>query len=180
MPIFRVKSVKIYTGQKKFTRTSSVRPRQIWGMTICIVFRVYPDNPNHHYASCHQTAVPLGLSAIKRKETQHYRPSMSATTNRVFSRWCNFYEYIWVSSSKTFQLLLTLWSVNNINRKFILGRSKKIPKRWYTRPLILWLDQGNQGDRREQDDQGEVSIIIFGMSKDLSRFQKYSICWAFQ
>ena len=22
--------------------------------------------------------------------------------------------------------------------------------------LILWLDQGNQGDRREQDDQGEV------------------------
>ena len=32
MPIFCVKSVKIYTGQKKFTRTSSVRPWQIWGM----------------------------------------------------------------------------------------------------------------------------------------------------
>ena len=32
MPIFRVKSVKIYTGQKKLTRTSSVRPWQIWGM----------------------------------------------------------------------------------------------------------------------------------------------------
>ena len=45
--------------------------------------------------------------------------------------------------------------------------------------LILWLDQGNQGDRREQDDQGEVSIIIFGMSKSTG-FQKYSICWVFQ
>ena len=26
-------------------------------------------------------------------------------------------------------------------------------------------DHGDQGGRREQDDQGEVSIIIFGMSK---------------
>ena len=30
--------------------------------------------------------------------------------------------------------------------------------------LIVWLEQGNQGDWREQDDQGEVSIIKFGMS----------------
>ena len=30
--------------------------------------------------------------------------------------------------------------------------------------LIVWLEQCNQGDQREQDDQGEVSIIIFGMS----------------
>ena len=41
--------------------------------------------------------------------------------------------------------------------------------------LIVWPEQGNQGDQREQDDQGEVSIIIFGMSKS-SGFQKYSIC----
>ena len=34
MPIFRVKSVKIYTGQKKFTRTPSARPWQISGMII--------------------------------------------------------------------------------------------------------------------------------------------------
>ena len=38
---------------------------------------------------------------------------------------------------------------------------------------------GNQGDWREQDDQGDVSIIIFGMSKS-SGFQKYSISWVFQ
>ena len=31
--------------------------------------------------------------------------------------------------------------------------------------LIVWPEQGNQGDWREQDDQGEVSIITFGMSK---------------
>ena len=31
--------------------------------------------------------------------------------------------------------------------------------------LIVWPEQGNQDDCREQDDQGEVSIIIFGMSK---------------
>ena len=40
-------------------------------------------------------------------------------------------------------------------------------------------DQGDQGDRREQVDQGEVSIIIFGMSGSLG-FQKYSISWVFQ
>ena len=51
--------------------------------------------------------------------------------------------------------------------------------------LNVWLEQNNQvgqddqGDRREQDDQGEVSIIIFGMSES-SGFQKYSISWVFQ
>ena len=30
--------------------------------------------------------------------------------------------------------------------------------------LIVWLEQANQGDQREKDDQGEVSIIIFGLS----------------
>ena len=34
MPIFRVKSVKIYTGQKKFTRIYSWRSWQISGMTV--------------------------------------------------------------------------------------------------------------------------------------------------
>ena len=34
MPIFRVKSVKIYTGQKKFTRVYSWLSWQIWGMRI--------------------------------------------------------------------------------------------------------------------------------------------------
>ena len=45
--------------------------------------------------------------------------------------------------------------------------------------LFVWPEQGNQGDWHEQDDQDEVSIIIFGMSKS-SGFQKYSICWVFQ
>ena len=40
-------------------------------------------------------------------------------------------------------------------------------------------NQGDQGDRREQDDQVEVSIIIFRMSES-SGFQKYSISWVFQ
>ena len=45
--------------------------------------------------------------------------------------------------------------------------------------LIVWLEQCNQGDQREQDDQGEVSIIIFGMSES-SGFQKYSKCRVFE
>ena len=45
--------------------------------------------------------------------------------------------------------------------------------------LNVRLEQSNQGDRCEQDDQGEVSIIIFGMSES-SGFQKYSISWVFQ
>ena len=39
--------------------------------------------------------------------------------------------------------------------------------------LNVRLEHSNQGDRCEQDDQGEVSIIIFGKSKS-SGFQKYS------
>ena len=35
----------------------------------------------------------------------------------------------------------------------------------------VWPEQANQGDRREQDDQGEVSNIKFGMSKS-SGFQQ--------
>ena len=37
--------------------------------------------------------------------------------------------------------------------------------------LIVWSEQGYQGDLREQGDQGEVSFIIFGISK-FSGFQK--------
>ena len=43
LPIFRVKSVKIYTGQKKFTRASLVGSWQIWGMitsTFCILSKL--------------------------------------------------------------------------------------------------------------------------------------------
>ena len=36
MPIFRVKSVKIYTGQKKSTRVYPWLPWQIWGMVLTI------------------------------------------------------------------------------------------------------------------------------------------------
>ena len=38
LPIFRVKSLKIYTGQKKFTRTCPWRPWQISGMLLGNVF----------------------------------------------------------------------------------------------------------------------------------------------
>ena len=38
MPIFRVRSVKIYTGQKKFTRVYPWEPLQIWGMILCVLF----------------------------------------------------------------------------------------------------------------------------------------------
>ena len=40
MPIFRVKSVKIYTGQKKFTREYPWDPWQIWGMRRILSFCV--------------------------------------------------------------------------------------------------------------------------------------------
>ena len=44
LPIFSVKSVKIYTGQKKFTRACSWRSWQISGMIPpCIYFRFWLD-----------------------------------------------------------------------------------------------------------------------------------------
>ena len=39
MPIFRVKSVKIYTSQKKFTRVYPWLPWQIWGMVHRCTFK---------------------------------------------------------------------------------------------------------------------------------------------
>lgn len=66
-----------------------------------------------------------------------------------------------------------------MNSKTVVGKKSQNGDTLGPVELILWLDQGNQGDRREQDDQGEVSIIIFGLSKS-SGFQKYSICWVFQ
>ena len=47
MPIFRVKSIKIFTGQKKFTRTPSAHPWQIWGMIfVSISFTATPSPPS--------------------------------------------------------------------------------------------------------------------------------------
>ena len=52
MPIFRVKSVKIYTGQKKFTRVCPWRPWQISGMMhqgcISCVTCSYPELTEDH------------------------------------------------------------------------------------------------------------------------------------
>ena len=41
------------------------------------------------------------------------------------------------------------------------------------------VEQCNQGDQREQDDQGEVSIIIFGMSES-SGFQNIAYVGCFR
>ena len=49
MPIFCVKSVKIYTGQKRFTRIYSWRSWQIWGMSnLYVAPLIIPcDHPRH-------------------------------------------------------------------------------------------------------------------------------------
>ena len=49
------------------------------------------------------------------------------------------------------------------NRKLLFQSKEKKSRNGDTLgpvELIVWPEQGNQGDRREQDDQGEVSIII--------------------
>ena len=79
-------------------------------------------------------------------------------------------------------LFIDLWTVKNYksyNNKTVTTTKSRKSDTLGPVELIVWLEQGNQGDRREQDDQGEVSIIIFGLSKS-SGFQKYSICWVFQ
>ena len=48
MPIFRVKSVKIYTGQKKFTRIYPWDPWQISGMAMKLPFDASNDDDHHH------------------------------------------------------------------------------------------------------------------------------------
>ena len=55
MPIFCVKSVKIYTGEKKFTRIYSWHSWQISGMArLCQVARVEP-RPSHTPAAGHSS-----------------------------------------------------------------------------------------------------------------------------
>ena len=61
MPIFRVKSVKIYTSQKKFTRVYPWLPWQIWGMTKwlnCFTparqWPMWVQRNHNHYCSDHR------------------------------------------------------------------------------------------------------------------------------
>ena len=54
LPIFCVKSVKIYTGQKKFTRTCPWRPWQISGMVF------HPPSPLCHH--CDQSFINYHIS----------------------------------------------------------------------------------------------------------------------
>ena len=52
MPIFCVKSVKNYTGQKKFTRVYPWDPWQIWGMqVVCKVLTNFKSAPKVIYGS---------------------------------------------------------------------------------------------------------------------------------
>ena len=52
LPIFRVKSVKIYTGQKKFTRACSWRSWQISGTyEIRSLWHLLPMNANHFFVT---------------------------------------------------------------------------------------------------------------------------------
>ena len=68
----------------------------------------------------------------------------------------------------------SIWSLSNNEKKKSRNGDTLGPIE-----LIVWPEQGNQGDWLEHNGQGEVSIIIFGMSKS-SGFQKYSICWVFR
>ena len=54
----------------------------------------------------------------------------------------------------------SIWSLSNNEKKKSRNGDTLGPIE-----LIVGPEQGNQGDWRELDDQGEVSIIIFGMGK---------------
>ena len=60
LPIFRVKSVKIYTGQKKFTRTCPWRPWQIWGMVKASSAKIVAHRGSKFEVDrCHQLSSPV-------------------------------------------------------------------------------------------------------------------------
>ena len=69
MPIFRVKSVKIYTGQKKFTRVYPWDPWQIRGMRaplcLCVIFSFpYVCAQSSEFSTlCFLSSKPKGPSA---------------------------------------------------------------------------------------------------------------------
>ena len=88
MPIFCVKSVKIYTGQKKFTWVYPWRPWQISGMVIHIT---YPHQTHVYKCSCvwQYTIVILsliftGIRAIYSNLT------VQSTWNIMFKNWCKY------------------------------------------------------------------------------------------
>ena len=72
MPIFRVKSVKIYTGQKKFTRTLSVA-----SMTNIRYVSTYPTSPHQGFLCLKSLKASQGLanhlkaSQLDSKAPQH-------------------------------------------------------------------------------------------------------------
>ena len=70
MPIFCVKSVKIYTGQKKFTRIYPWDPRQIRGMIV--MEWIFPSEKSK---MCQNNIPPLEISTIplQRQNIQHIK-----------------------------------------------------------------------------------------------------------
>ena len=88
MPIFRIKSVKIYTGQKKFTRTPSARPWQIWGMQVSMnnvdgTLSVFFGESENEKCKSQKTAV---LDGTPFENWSYYRLRMTKWVN-ILIKW---------------------------------------------------------------------------------------------
>ena len=109
--------------------------------------------------------------------------------SRSFLRWCllsTSADYagkqlkvmaVWSNTLKSSHSLIEhpeiFWDMEWLNKKSRNGDTLGPVK------LNVWPEHPNQVEKHEQDDQGDIFIIIFGMSKS-SGFQKCSICWVFQ
>ena len=99
MPIFCVKSVKIYTGQKKFTRTPSARPWQIWGMSTAalLIFLLILFAKSSYQLALHAHTSKHGVSR--------------AAEVRIYGKWFPIKrDFLWKHSFSAPSLVL--WTDN--------------------------------------------------------------------
>ena len=144
LPIFRVKSVKIYTGQKKFTRTLSVRPWQIWGMIVNVSsVLVYGNNTHSRFVLALHCPILnfLGFNAVHSVELQKHRQFAQNACSRQHCKTKvpnNDQRCPIAHSAKRYPKVLS----STISLYFFLFKTnpKWILSLWTFKPSLLWKD----------------------------------------
>ena len=120
MPIFRVKSVKIYTGQKKFTRTCLWRPWQISGMVLpCFTAKLSNFWGVNYLIFRESFFINLSKSTVFARFARGHLdvpkndyprgPCVLGSVKRLCVRWLLFHQAVPILSRSTCKKIIYIW-----------------------------------------------------------------------
>ena len=107
MPIFRVKSVKIYTGQKKFTRVYLWNPWQIRGMKMASI-RLQQARNNWSHWTTNKAKLNLQYLPKYSKKWSPAKLSMKISPQDMFALISNCSNYLILDDSYKLELVLMM------------------------------------------------------------------------